>query len=293
MTGLQLNLGLALFKQGKLKEAISPLRTAAAAAPTDAQPRILLAMSYFGSAQYAAALPYLRYAVEESPQNQELRSVLAQACLYAKQFACTLEQYKQIVAANPDSAPAHMLAGEADDGLNHTGDAVAEFQAAAKVAPTEPNVHFGLGYLLWKQHKYDEAAQEFQLELANDPDHAQALAYLGDSQTKLNQNGQAEATLEKAVQVPGATRMAWVDLGIVLAGAGKNGEAAADFQHAIQMDPSQVDAHWQLARLYRSEGKRAEAQAEFAKASALNQKQDQSLVQQMTPKSSPSATQPK
>jgi hypothetical protein len=31
------------------------------------------------------------------------------------------------------------------------------------------NVHFGLGYLLWKQHHFDEAAKEFQAELENDP----------------------------------------------------------------------------------------------------------------------------
>jgi len=283
MTGLDLDLGLALFKQGKLQEAIAPLKRAAAAAPRSQQPRILLGMSYFGSAQYAAAVPYLRFALQQSPQNQELRSVLAQACLYARQFQCTLDQYKQIVAANPDSAPAHMLAGEADDGLNNTAAAVAEFQAAEMVAPREPNVHFGLGYLFLKQHKFDAAAREFQLELDNDPNHAQALAWLGDTQMKLQQPAAAQATLQRAVQLPGAARMAFVDLGILLADAGRNDEAAANFQHAIQMDPSQVDAHWRLARLYQSEGKRAEAQAEFAKSAALHQHQDESLVKQMTP----------
>jgi tetratricopeptide (TPR) repeat protein len=283
MTGLQLNLGLALFKQAKLKDAVAPLKAAVAAAPRDAQPRILLAMSYFGSAQYSEAVPYLKYAVEQSPQNEELRGVLAQACLYAKQFACTLEQYKQIVTANPDSAQAHMLAGEAEDGLHHTPEAIAEFQAAEKVAPHEPNVHFGLGYLLWTQHKYQDAAQEFQAELEGDPSHAQALAYLGDTEIKLEQTAQAQATLEKAVGLPGATRLAWLDLGIVLADEGRNDEAEADFKHVIQMDPNQVEGHWRLARLYKAEGKTADAQAEFAKSSALHEKQDQSLVQQMTP----------
>lgn len=282
MTGLQLNLGLALFKQGKFKEAVAPLRAAEVASPADVQPRILLAMSYFGSAQYAEAIPYLKHAVEQSPQNQELRGVLAQACLYAKQFTCTLEQYKQIVTANPDSAQAHMLAGEAEDGLHHTPEAIAEFQAAEKVAPHEPNVHFGLGYLLWTQHKYLDAAQEFQTELEGDPSHAQALAYLGDTEIKLEQTAQAQATLEKAVALPGATRLAWLDLGIVLADQGRNDEAETDFKHVIQMDPNQVVGHWRLARLYKAEGKTAEAQAEFAKSSALHEKQDEGLVQQMT-----------
>src|SRR5437879_3872870 len=54
---------------------------------------------------------------------------------------------------DPDFAASHILTGEAQDGLGRTGEAIAEFQAAAKVAPYEPNVHFGIGYLYWKEHK--------------------------------------------------------------------------------------------------------------------------------------------
>jgi tetratricopeptide (TPR) repeat protein len=283
MQGLQLDLGLALFKQGKLKEAIAPLKAALAAAPGNPQPRILLGMSYYGAGEFARAVPELQFAVEQAPANLEMRNVLAQACLHARQFACTLEQFKAIVAVNPNAAQADMLAGEADDGLNKPDDAIAEFEAAEKASPQEPNVHFGLGYLLWKQHKYAEAAREFALELMNDPEHAQAMAYLGDTQMKLEQTAQAQATLEKAVELPGATRMAWVDLGIVLADAGKNDQAAEDFRRAIAMDPQQVDAHWRLARLLQAEGKTEEARAEFARAAALHQQQDEGLVKQLTP----------
>lgn len=290
--GLQLDLGLALFKQGKLEEAIPALKQAVAAAPTGEQAGLLLGMSYYGTARYALAIPYLRAAVGRSPQNVEMRSVLAQSCLYAKQYSCVLDEYKQILTVNPDSAPAHILAGEALDGMNQTTQAIAEFQAAEKVAPTEPNVHFGLGYLLWKQHRYPEAAEEFRKELGNEPTHAAALAYLGDAQIKLEHPADAEATLRRAVHQAGATPLAWLDLGIVLAGQGKNDEAIQDFQHAIAMDPRAVDAHWRLARLYQATGKSEEARAEFARARALHEKEDKSLVQQMTP-ASPAAAPPR
>ena len=283
LTGIQLNLGLAEFKQGHLREAIAPFKAALREQPSSMQVRTLLGMTYYGTAEYADAVPYLKDAVTKSPENTELRGALAQACLFAKQFDCTLEQYKQILMANPNSAQAHILAGEAEDGLNHPEQAMAEFEAAAKVAPHEPNVHFGLGYLLWKQHKYPEAAKEFREELANEPNHAQAAAYLGDTQIKMEQNAEAEATLQRAVKMPGAPRLAWVDLGIALANEQKNARAAAALEHAIQMDPNEVDAHWRLARLYQAEGKSEQARAEFAKSRALHQKEDQSLVQQMAP----------
>jgi Tfp pilus assembly protein PilF len=49
------------------------------------------------------------------------------------------------------------------------------------------------------------------------------------------------------------------------------------------MDSNDVVPHWRLARLYQATGKRDEAKAEFAKAAALHEKQDQTLMRQMTP----------
>jgi len=183
---------------------------------------------------------------------------------------------------NPNSAQAHMLAGEAWDGMHEQEKATAEFEEAEKVAPNEPNVHFGLGYLYWKEKRYADAEREFELELKNEPEYAQALGYLGDAEMRLEQDAAAQATLEKAVRLPGAIRLAWLDLGIVLAGDGQKEAAAADMERAIAMDPSEVDAHWRLARLYEAMGKKEEARAEFAKAALLHQKEDEGLVQRMS-----------
>src|SRR2546430_13878383 len=77
-------------------------------------------------------------------------------------------------------------AGEALDEMNDHAGATQQFRAAVKANPKEPNVHFGLGYLLWTQSEYEEAAQEFQAELANVPNHLQALTYLADADLKMN-----------------------------------------------------------------------------------------------------------
>jgi tetratricopeptide (TPR) repeat protein len=151
-------------------------------------------------------------------------------------------------------------------------------------------VHFGLGYLLWREHRYQEAEPEFKLEIENEPTHAQALAYLGDTEIKLEHQAEAEADLERAVHQAGAVPLAWLDLGIVVAGEGKNDEAVVDFQRAIAMDPNGVDAHWRLARLDQAMGKTDAARAEFAKARALHEKEDKSLVQRLTP---PTPAQPR
>ena len=75
-----------------------------------------------------------------------------------------LDAYHRMVALNADSAEAHILVGEALDEMK-TPQVLREVRAAVKADPKEPNAHFGLGYLLWKQKQYPEAVQQFQAEL--------------------------------------------------------------------------------------------------------------------------------
>jgi tetratricopeptide (TPR) repeat protein len=282
LPGLHLDLGLALFKQEKLQDAIPPLKAAVAEAPKDPKPQLLLAMSYYSLGQYSDAIPYLQFAVASSPENIQLHTTLAQSCLWAEQYMCTLEQYQQILALNPDSAQADILAGEAFDGLNEPEKAIDQFRAAEKASPHEPDVHFGLGYLLWKQHQFDEAEKEFKLELADNPSHVQALTYLGDITLKHNDQANAASYLTQAAAQSGATRLTYFDLGVLHASQGHNDEAVKDFQRAISLEPDNVDDHWRLARLYASMGRQQEAQVEFAKAKELHQKEDESLVRRMS-----------
>src|SRR5207302_4982066 len=132
------------------------------------------------------------------PQNLPFRLMLAHSCLAAKQYQCVLDVYHEILMLNAESAEADMLAGEALDEMQDHAGATQQFRAAVKANPKEPNVHFGLGYLLWTQGQYEQATQEFQAELANVPDHLQALMYLADTNIKMDHLDIAGPLLKKA-----------------------------------------------------------------------------------------------
>jgi tetratricopeptide (TPR) repeat protein len=283
LPGLQIDLGLALFKQQKFKDAVPVLQTAIAESPNDLKPKLVLAMSYYGLGRYADAVPYLTVAVNASPENLHLRMTLAQSCLWAENYRCTLDQFQEILRLSPESAQADMLAGEALDGLNQSEEAIKQFREAEKVSPHEPDVHFGLGYLLWKNHSFDEAKTELELEVGSNPNHAQALTYLADIAIKQNDDKTARSYLQRAFQQPKVIRLGYLDMGILDASAGNNEEAKTNFLHAIEMDPTQKDAHWRLGRLYLSMGQPKEAQNEFAKMSELEEKDRDKVAKQMAP----------
>jgi tetratricopeptide (TPR) repeat protein len=275
MPGLRLNFGLALFKAGDLKQAAPP------DSPDAQRLRLLLGMAYYGAGEYAAAVPYLRDAMARDPQNLPYRLVLAHSCLWSKQYQCVLDVYHQILTLNAESAEADMLAGEAYDSMLDHADAIQQFRNAVKADPKEPGVHFGLGYLLWCQSQFDEAARQFQLESENAPDDAESLAYWADSNVRLNRPDVARPIVEKALHLNSRQELPWLDLGIIDATAGHNDDALREFKTAARLAPTDVQVHWRLARLYQSRGDHALAQAEFTKTKTLTQAADKTVMEKL------------
>jgi tetratricopeptide (TPR) repeat protein len=285
VSGLRFNLALALFKDGQLKEAIPEFSALLEAAPPNSPEAqrltILLGMSHYGLAEYADAVPFLRQAALNDPQNLPLRLALAHSCLWSKQNQCVMDVYHEILNLNAESAEADMLAGEALDEMKDNEGSTKMFRAAAKANPKEPNVHFGLGYLLWTQKQYPEAATEFQAELANDPGHAQAMVYLGDTYLQLNRPEEARPLLQKAAGLDSSLWLANLDLGIIDSDAGRNEDALRELLAAAKLKDDDVNVHWRLARLYRAMGKKDEAKVEFDKASKLNKAADEDLYRKI------------
>lgn len=285
MPQLRMNLGLALFKAGALKDAIrifdALLKQQPPSSPEAQRLKTLIGMSHYGLGEYVAAVPYLKQATTEDPQNLPFRLLLAHSCLWSKQYQCVLDVYREILNLNAESAEADMLAGEALDEMQDRVGATQQFRAGVKANPKEPNVHFGLGYLLWTQGQYDEAAREFQAELANVPENVQALTYLADIQIKLNHPQEARPLLDKAIRISPQMGLAHLDLGVIEADAGNDDIAVRELKLAAQLSPTDVKPHYRLARLYQAMGNKQEAAAEFAKTKALTKAADDTVFNQL------------
>jgi tetratricopeptide (TPR) repeat protein len=277
MPSLRLNLGLSLFKSDALKEAIETLNPLLSSEPPSSPEvqrlNVLIGMAYYGLGENAAAVPYLRAAAARDPQSLQLRLTLAQSCMKSKQFQCVLDVYQEILMLNAESAEADMLAGEALEEMKDDPGAIQQFRAALKANDKEPNVHYSLGYLLWKLKQYREAAHEFEAELANVPNHVQALAYLGDSEMRL-QDPEATSHLLEAVRIDRGMKLAHLDLGILYSDAGRQDDALRELREAAALSPNDADVHWRLGRLYQAAGMKDEAKAEFDKTRNLQKAAD-------------------
>ena len=269
LPGLQMNLGLALFKVAQFPDAIKSFSSEIKKHPGDLRLTILLGMAHYGMKDYLIAIPYLKRATESDRNNVALRLTLAHSCLRSKQYQCVLGTHQEILALSTASAEADMLAGEALDQMGDSAGAVKELRAAVVADPSQRNVHFGLGYLLWTENNWSEAANQFQLELQNDPGHLKASIYLADSWVEQSEFAKALPELEQLVASNESESIVHLDLGIIDGHSGRTDDAIRELRMAEQFDPEDLKFHVQVAKLYESVGKRQEANSELERARRL------------------------
>jgi tetratricopeptide (TPR) repeat protein len=263
LPNIELDLGLAEFKQEHFQQAIPPFRAALTADPGNVQARTLLGLSYYAVKLFAESADSLAVALRADPQNVELGRALARSCLLAKKYSCALTTAHHILDQSPDSVAAHELNGEALDGLGRTSEAIVEFQRASQLAPQEPELNFGLGYLYWRSHDYDQATKAFERELSIDPKNSQAVLYLGDIAVKRGDFDAALPLLHHALELRNSLRLAYLDLGTIFIQQKRYPDAVTALRAAENLDPTQSDAHYRLARLYRDMGNQSASDEEF------------------------------
>jgi tetratricopeptide (TPR) repeat protein len=277
LPGLQMNLGLALFKAAQFPDAIKTFSAEIKKHPGDRRLTILLGMAHYGMKDYLVTIPYLQRAIESDPQNLTLRMTLARSCMWSKQYECVVKVHEEMVTLKAESAEGDMLAGEALDQMRDSAGAEKEFRAAVLANPKEPNVHFGLGYLLWTQNKWTEAADEFELELQNNSAHVKARIYQADSRVRLNEFAKALPELERLGASDREEPLVHRDLGMIYAESGRSEDAIRELKIAIDSEPEDPEPHMLAAKLYRSMGRGDEANAELDRARKLRPQYHRSL----------------
>ena len=281
MPGLRLNLGLSLFKSGQLKAATDTfarlLRSNPPSSPEAQRVTALMGMAYFGLGAYREGVPYLKQAAAADPRSLELRLALVQSCLGSRQLQCALDVYHEILQLNAESAEADLVAGELLDEMKDEPGAIEQFRGAVRINPTFPNAHFALGYMLWKLQRYDEAASEFQAELVNVPESAEALTYLGDIDVLHEDAQRAIPLLEKAIALNRAEELCHLDLALAYSQVSRQEDALREFRVAEALNPKDSAVHYRLARFLQATGHKEEAKREFDTTRTLKETADDTV----------------
>jgi tetratricopeptide (TPR) repeat protein len=162
-------------------------------------------------------------------------------------------------------------------GLNRqrAGDfaqAAREFQGAIKLAPSDAQAHFELGFCDFRLGRPNEAIPELKTALSLEPWYTRAEEALAELSIQQKDLPQARAYLNHLLTIDPANYTAHYNLGIFAAMEGNWSEAQQRMLAALRTDPGAAEAHDTLGKIYLQRGEKEQAQREFAEASRLASK---------------------
>jgi len=252
-------LGISLYELGDYDAAKARLEVALRNNPKDDNAELFLANDLIKLGELNSAAAHLQQLVNRQPKNQELWYLLGKVHMKLSEQALA-----KLNELDPDSVWVYQISGEIMESMKNYDGALVQYKKAVALAPKQPGIHYLLGNAYWSLASWDNAAREFQAEIANDPSNCSAQWKIGN--TMLEQRVDPSAALssiDKALALCPGLAQARADRGRALIRMDRNEEAVADLRAAEKISPEESSIHFLLGQALRSLGRPAEAKVEM------------------------------
>jgi tetratricopeptide (TPR) repeat protein len=214
------------------------------------------AQAFYDAGDYVKAKLEAQNAAQIEPKNAQAHYLLALVAEQQQEFRPMVQRLLMAVDADPDLVPARVKLGS----LYFFGQAYEQAQeqvdAAAKLAPDDPDVHVLRARLLLQNREQEAGIKELEAALAKNPDLVDAIllraaaAALTDPAEGLKILDEAVARLDKDKTKPlRQVRIA------ILAQQNRPADVESAFQELIRDFPKDEEFQYQLARFYSSQGR--------------------------------------
>ncbi len=260
--GVHLFLGIAEYQIGRNEDALSSLRAELSLVPDNVEAATWLTIALLSANRTAEAVPVIDHAADLKKDDPEVLYLQAKA--HGEVVKASLAKLYQL---DPDSALVHRATAESLDGSGETQKSVAEFKAAIRKQPGNPDLLEELGDEEQKAGQVDSAAATYEQVLKMNPQSAVAMYDLGRLDVERGKPDEGVTLLREAQKRNANPSPTAFYLGLGLAELGKNEEAVQWLHVSLQHEPTpfiQKGAWYQLARVYGKLDRKAEAQDALA-----------------------------
>src|SRR5882672_8685955 len=279
LRGANLFLGVAHYKLNQFDTALADLKKEAVAYPKDAGAWMWLGVVDLARDHPEEAAEALDKAAKLAPNDVDILYHRGRAHLLVSK-----NSYSRMFATDPKSWRVHQVLAQANAEADHSTDAIAEYEEAIKLAPTQPGLHEELGSEYRNAGKPQEAEAAFLQELEIDPYNVLARYKLGVLAVERNDGAQAKKLIEEALRQKPGLRHADYNLGRAEMQIGNDAVAADHFQQATktESDPEVLQQSWfQLGIVCRRLHRMPEAQQAMATFQKLKDQEAENSQKQL------------
>ena len=244
-----------MSKKKRTTPAAAAPRPAAAASPLTLQ---TLAQQRFSEKRYDETAQLCRQLIAVRPAHAGAWQMLGMAALMQgapAEALPALERAHQLDARNTQTL---CLLGVARQRLGQVQEAVASFDAALALAPTQAGIHYDRATVLMQLDRHEEALAGFERALSLAPGMRDGWVNRGIALGKLRRHTEAIASFERALDIaqrqsggakpargtPQARQLAkiWQRLAAALRAAGRDPDALGAWEQVLALDDSDANS---------------------------------------------------
>jgi tetratricopeptide (TPR) repeat protein len=257
------NLGQALYREGRVPEAMRRYEEALRLRPNYPETHYNLATALAATGQLPAAVSHYETALRLQPNYPAAQNNLGNALVKLGRVDEAVKHYEIALRLDPTFAEPYgnlgnalLQAGRAEESLTH-------FRRALELQPGSAEGRYNLGNALASLNRMPEALQQYRDALQLKPDYVEARVNAGNALLQLGRGGEAIAEYEKAVAGSPSHADARFNLASALLDAGRWAEAIPHLERAVQLRPEWAEAHRALGFALVKAGRAAEAVAHY------------------------------
>lgn len=244
--------GFAFHQEGKLAEAATAYREAAALDPAHADAVHMLGIAAFQSGLADAAVEAIKRAIKLRRPFPEAQGNLGTVLQSMGRLTEAETALRAAIAGAPETAAFHFNLGNLLSDQSRFADAAARYGEAVRLQPQFPEAYSNLGRVLRDQEDLAGATAAFETAVTQKPDFAEARYNLANAYRDQGRLSDAEAEIRRALQLRPNHAKTFNSLGVILSDQGRSADAVGAFAAAMANDPHSVSAasNWLSAKQY-------------------------------------------
>ena len=269
-------MGLIYLEQGKLDQAILEFNFVLAANPKDDQARYYLGAAYVEREALDQAISEFKKIPPESALFADSRRNIFLILRKQNKAEEGIRILEESVQAKPNEEDLYLLVAEVFEKENQLEKALSTLKRGLEKIQKSEGIHFQIGTLYDKMGEFDKMVAEMKEVLRLNPNHADALNYLGYSYSERGlQLEEALKLIQKAMQLKPNMGYITDSLGWVYYKLGDYKRAATELEKANQLTPDDSTITEHLADSYVKLSRVDKALEFYEKALRLDPQSDQ------------------
>lgn len=232
--GSWLDEGKAHFQAGRIFDAEQAYRFALELAPQHPEALHLLGLALYRQNRIPEAVTYLTAAVNQQPSSPLYWFNLGVISQKAGQHKEAIEAYRKAVTLNGRYLEAHINLGNLLRDRGELAESIKSYRSALTLNSSHADIHNNLGVALKEAGDFDEAISAYRRALEIKPTHIEALNNLGLALMEAGTLHDAIASFQRALAITPGYQKALYNLGIAWSWAGDENKAVDCLQQTAR-----------------------------------------------------------